>query len=119
MRIFTPLLGALALILALSFGTARAQGFLSAYEDLPLPPGMTEVTESGLSFDMPNGRIVEAFARGPLRVADIIAFYAATLPQLGWTRDSDRQYRREAEVLTLETQTEGRNAVVHFTIAPE
>lgn len=119
MRISIPLLGALVLILALSFGTARAQGFLSAYEDLPLPPGMTEVTESGLSVDMPGGRIVEAFARGPLRAATIFAFYAATLPQLGWSRDSDRQYRREAEVLTLETQSDGRNVVVHFTIAPE
>lgn len=118
MRTLSTLMGAIALLL-LSFGMAQAQGFLSAYEDLPLPPGMTEVADSGLSFDTPAGRIVEAFARGPLKAGEIIAFYAATLPQLGWIQDSHRQYRREAEVLKLDTQAEGRNVVVHFTIAPE
>ena len=119
MRILNTLCGTLALVLLLSSGTARAQAFLSVYDDLPLPPGMAEMVESGLSFDTPGGRIVEGYARGSLKASAIIAFYAATLPQLGWTRLSASQYQRDDETLKLETQAEGSEVVVHFVIAPE
>lgn len=119
MRTFSTLCGILALVLLLSFGPARADGFLSVYDDLPLPPGMTEVADSGLSFDTPAGRIVEAYARGPVKAQTITAFYAATLPQLGWTKLADTQYRRDDETLKLDTQNEGKDVVLHFVIAPE
>lgn len=112
-------LGACALIATSVVTSARAEEFLSAYEDLPLAPGLVEMPASGLSFDSPSGRIVEAYAKGTAKAADILKFYAATLPQLGWTRDNDTTYRREAEVLTLDTQPEGRGVIVHFTISPE
>lgn len=119
MRKPVSLLGVVALVWVLASGTARAQGFLSAYDDLPLPAGLAEMGGAGLSFDTPGGRIVEAYARGRLKPAEIYAFYAQTLPQLGWTRDSDTVYRREAEVLKLGTQVESGGVVVHFIIAPE
>ncbi|MBI2239227.1 MAG: hypothetical protein HYU59_00330 [Magnetospirillum gryphiswaldense] len=119
MRTFTSLLGAFALVLLLACGDARAQGFLTAYEDLPLAPGLTEVAGSGLSFDTPGGRIVEAYARGAGKAADILAFYAATLPQLGWTKAGPAEFRRDDETLKLAIETQGRDVVVHFTIAPE
>jgi hypothetical protein len=106
-------------LLASFAGPAWAEGFLGVYEDLPLAPGLTEVQGSGLSFDSPAGRIIEGYAKGPVKAGDVLKFYAATLPQLGWTRESDTQYRREAEVLKLDTQAEGRALVVHFTISPE
>jgi len=119
MRTLTSLLGAFALVVLLTGGHARAQGFLTAYEDLPLPPGLTEATGSGLSFDTPGGRIVEAYARGPGKPAEILAFYTATLPQLGWTKAGPAEFRRDDETLKLDIRTEGRDVVVHFTVAPE
>lgn len=118
MRTF-PILS-IAFALVLWFGaSARAEGFLGVYEDLPLAPGLTEVQGSGLAFDSPGGRIVEGYAKGAAKAADILKFYATTLPQLGWTRESDTLYRREAEVLKLNTEADGRALVVHFTISPE
>lgn len=109
---------AFALIVGLS-ATAWAEGFLGVYEDLPLAPGLTEMPGSGLSFDSPAGRIIEGYAKGAVKAADVFSFYAATLPQLGWSRESDSQYRRESEVLKLDTEADGRALVVHFTISPE
>ncbi len=118
MRTFFTLF--IALALGLGWGlSARAEGFLGVYEDLPLAPGLTEVEGSGLAFDSPGGRIVEGYAKGAAKAADVLKFYAATLPQLGWTRESDTLYRREAEVLKLSTEADGRALVVHFTISPE
>jgi hypothetical protein len=118
MRTFS--LPSIALALALGFAaSAHAEGFLGVYEDLPLAPGLTEVQGSGLTFDSPGGRIVEGYAKGAVKAADILKFYSTTLPQLGWTRESDSQYRREAEVLKLATEADGRALVVHFTISPE
>lgn len=119
MRILTSLAGVFALVLLLSAGTARAQGFLSVYDDLPLPSGLNEMTDSGLSFDTPGGRIVEAYARGPVAAATVIRFYATTLPQLGWAAIGPSQFKRDNETLRLEIQTEGRDVVVHFVFAPE
>ncbi|EME70627.1 hypothetical protein H261_07668 [Paramagnetospirillum caucaseum] len=116
---FRHLLTAFALILLLGPGSARAEAFLSAYEDLPLAPGLTELAGSGVSFDSPSGRIVEAYAHGAAKAADILKFYAATLPQLGWAREGDRLYRREAEVLRLETTQDRAGVTLRFTISPE
>lgn len=113
-----PILCALVLALGLC-GQARADGFLSDYEDLPLAPGLDEVADSGLTFDSPAGRIVESYAKGPVKEAEILKFYAATLPQLGWSRESDTVYRRESEVLRLNAELQGRALMVHFTISPE
>lgn len=116
---FRHLVTAFALSLLLGAGSARAEAFLSAYEDLPLAPGLAEVMGSGVSFDSPSGRIVEAYAHGAVKPADILRFYAATLPQLGWARESDRLYRRETEVLRLETTQDRAGATLRFTISPE
>jgi hypothetical protein len=107
------------MVLAAVPALAQGAGFLSACDDLPLPPGLNEVAGSGLSFDTPAGRIVEAYARGTAGPADILSFYAQTLPQLGWTRIGDASYRRDLENLLIEVRPEGRTSVVHFTISPE
>jgi hypothetical protein len=116
---FRHLVTAFALALLLGPALAWAGPFLSAYEDLPLAPGLTEAEGSGVSFDSPSGRIVEAYAHGVAKAADILKFYAATLPQLGWTRESDRVYRRETEVLRLETTHDRAGTTLRFTISPE
>ena len=116
---FRHLVTAFALALILGSGSAWAGPFLSAYEDLPLAPGLTEAAGAGVAFDSPSGRIVEAYAHGPVKAAEVLKFYAATLPQLGWRRESDTLYRREAEVLRLDPASKGGVLTLRFAISPE
>ena len=62
-----------------------AEGFVAGTEDVPLMAGLTPVAGSSLVFDKPQGRIVEAQAKGRVSRDRVRAFYAGTLPQLGWT----------------------------------
>jgi hypothetical protein len=61
-----------------------AAAFVDGIDDLPLMPGLSPVTEEGLVFDKPGGRIVHAVARGTVTPAAVRQFYADTAPQLGW-----------------------------------
>ncbi|MBI5163567.1 MAG: hypothetical protein HY985_06665 [Magnetospirillum sp.] len=119
MRRRRSLVAALVLFAAVPFGPAWGQGFLAAVDDLPLAPGLAEMAGHGVAFDTPTGRIVEALARGPVKSAEVLAFYSATLPQLGWTRESDVLFRRDAEVLRLELTAEKHGLTVRFAVSPE
>ncbi len=88
-------------LLAPGTAFAQAAAFLSVLEDLPLMPGLVEVADAGMVFDGPTGRIVEAFAAGNVPPAAVSAFYAETLPQLGWRATAPGQYRRDEEILKL------------------
>lgn len=120
-RLFALALAAAAV--AAGAGGAPPDGaFLSAIADLPLMRALEERRESGLVFDTPAGRIVEAYATGPVERAQVLAFYAETLPQLGWTPAGEARFRREGEVLTLEFPAAGvgaRGLTVRFSLAPE
>ena len=100
-------------------------GFLIGIEDLPLMPLLSESAEGGMVFDTPAGRIVEAFASGTVTRAEVLAFYAATLPQLGWTMEAAARFRREGEILKLEfTKTlplpnSQAALTVRFAISPD
>jgi len=94
-------------------------GFLSGAEDVPLPPTLIEAAGSGMVFDSPQGRIVDADATGELTEAQVIAFYVQTLPQLGWTRISDLEYRSETETLRLAIRPGKKSGLsVHFNLTP-
>ena len=79
----------------------EAAVFISTIEDLPLMPGLIE-EEGGMVFDSARGRIVEAYATGPVSEGAVIAFYAETLPKLGWRPDGPGVFRREREILKVE-----------------
>jgi hypothetical protein len=109
--------------MSVPFGTPpRGEGssgeFIAGVEDLPLMPGMREIPTAGLAFDSTGGRIVEAYASGPVRRDAVLAFYAETLPQLGWTADADTRFRRRGEVLVLEF-LRSDPLTVRFTLVPE
>lgn len=118
------LLGALAILLAglapLSAGVpARAaDAFVAGMEDLPLMPGLAPVEGAGMAFDSPQGRIVEAYAKGKAKRNEVLDFYAATLPQLGWQALDRSAYRREGEVLRLELYEEQGSLTVRFFLSP-
>jgi len=96
-----------------------ADVFLSRLEDLPLAPGLSEDATAGLSFDSAAGRIVEAYARGNLTEDQVLQFYQETLPQLGWTADNARQYRRSGERLRLDVVRSGQGLMVHYSLSPQ
>ena len=108
-------------VIATSFSIRAQQAaqFLSVMEEMPLMPELKEVPDAGLIFDGPSGRIIEAFAGGSVKVHAVLAFYAATLPQLGWARQTNGEYRRDAEILRLEVRSASAGATsAHFMLRP-
>jgi len=99
--------------------TVAGDVFLSRLEDMPLAPGLSEDAAAGLSFDSASGRIVEAYARGNLTEDQVLHFYQETLPQLGWTAENARQYRRGGERLRLELTRSGQALTVHYSLSPQ
>lgn len=99
--------------------TAWADEFVAGTEDVPLMPGLKFVAGSDLVFDKPEGRIVEAQAQGALSRAKVQAFYAASLPQLGWKKISADQWQRDAERLKLEFRGQDGRLTVGFTLSPQ
>ena len=109
---------ALAALAAAPGGALAADAFVAGTEDLPLMPGLALVEGAGVVFDTPQGRIVEAYAKGGAKRDAVLDFYAATLPQLGWQALSRTAYRREGETLRLELYPEGRSLTVRFYLSP-
>lgn len=119
-------LAALAVLVAVAAGFiapavwAQDNRFVAGFEDLPLMPGLEQGKDSGTVFDTPAGRVIEAYAEGSVMAADVDAFYAKTLPQLGWRQISDRRYRREGEILEITPHRGDRASVgVRFYLSPE
>ncbi len=111
-------------IIALMFLAGMARGeatdrFVAGLGELPLMPGLVEQTDQRLIYEKPDGRIITAIARGGLSVKDISAFYAETLPELGWRRTAVWEYRREKEILRLTITTFASYTEVQYKIAPE
>ena len=104
-------------LLAVSAVEAQ-QAFFAAVSDLPLMPGLVETADAALVFDNPAGRIVELAATGAVAAGAVQAFYAETLPQLGWEPIGDSRYMREGELLTLAVEATSGGLVARFFIAP-
>ena len=117
------LLVCLLFVLAPAVGAAQDTRYFEALPDLPVMPGLAEAEAAGIAFDKPGGRIVTLYASGGATPASVLAFYAETLPALGW-REIDRQtWLREGERLSLEASRDARvrrgETVARFTLAPE
>ena len=46
-------------------------------------------------------------------------FYAKTLPQLGWAKKSQKEFRREGEKLTIDFKGKDGALTVRFTLSPK
>ena len=98
---------------------ARAgDAFVPGFEDLPLAPGLTAVPEAAMSFDSAAGRIVESLAKGRIDAGAVLAFYARTLPQLGWQQMTEATFGREGEALAIEISESEGVLTVRFALAP-
>jgi hypothetical protein len=115
-----PMRKLIAIVLFLSCPAlvAAAGSFLAGIEDVPVPPGFTENQAASMVFDSPTGRIIEAEAAGSLTREKVIAFYSETLPQLGWTRISDAEYRSDTETLKITFNERKKPLAVHYTLTP-
>ena len=106
-------------LLFLAAHTARADAFVKGTEDVPLMPGLQHVAGSDVVFDKPEGRIVEVQTQGALTRAKVQAFYAASLPPLGWKKIGADQWQRDAERLKLDFRGADGRLIVGFTISPQ
>jgi hypothetical protein len=109
---------ALLIAAALLSGPARAQQFVPGTEDVPLMRELAPVKGSDIVFDKPEGRIIEASARGKVTKAAVRSFYASTLPQLGW-KVSGESWTRETETLHLDFSGHDGDLWVTFTLLPK
>jgi hypothetical protein len=116
----TTVSAALAVLLAVSgFNhSALAQEFLAGFEDVPVMSGLQIIDDAGIEFDAPSGRIVEAYAAGKLSREAVLAFYKATLQQLGWREFDSASFEREGEILRLGFDDSGGELTVHFRLSP-
>lgn len=74
--------------------------FFSTLPDIPLKPGLVELEEQSLSFDKPEGRIIESVALIESGSAEDTAdYYRTVLPEFGWQKIGEQHYKREAEEL--------------------
>ena len=97
----------------------RAEEFVAGTEDLPLMPGLKPVPNSDIVFDKPEGRIVEARAEGATTRAKVEAFYAASLPPLGWKPAGRDVWQRDTERLRLDFTGSGTRLAVGFSLSPK
>lgn len=123
---------ALALLLSLGAaaacqaGESLASDFVPGFPDVPLMQGLTVEEDDTVVFDKPSGRIAEASAAGPIAEADLISYYTAALPALGWRTGAEGvspaagrlQFVREGEILQIEFASRGRVLDVRFFLSP-
>lgn len=117
--ILAALLSLAALAPAAPILAQSGESYVAGIPDLPLMPGLQSLPDSGLVFDKPGGRIVEAFAEGEVKPQAVHGFYDQTLPQLGWRREAAGAYLREGERLELDLSEEAGRLTVHFRLFPQ
>ena len=112
------LLAFLAVLAPAAPGGAQDVGYVAEIPDLPLMPGLRELSDAGVVFDKPSGRIVEAYAQGEVTRQAVLAFYGQSLPQLGW-RPSGDGYTREGETLLIEVVEGAEPLTLRFVLRPQ
>lgn len=110
MRLITPL----AMIAMLGAAHAAAPQFVSALDDVPLPPGVSEIADSVAAIEGLEGRIVSVQARGAIAPAELTRFYDQALPALGWTREGAR-FVRARQALTITFRRDDDDGALRIT----
>jgi hypothetical protein len=112
------LAAAVGLVTVPGGAVAQDTAYLADVDDLPLAPGLTEDPAARVVFDKPEGRIVEAAASGPVAAAAVSAFYADTLPALGWVPAGPGAWTRARERLEIRVDAAATPLIARFSIAP-
>lgn len=88
-----------------SFSANSAQ-FVEGMDDVPLPDGLSQITQDDISFGNEETRLLEAYLSSPkMKFNKVAEFYKESLPQLGWiyqgNRGNDLVFYREGENLEV------------------
>ncbi len=109
-------------VVALGIGLrmTHAEEFLSVLDDMPLAPGLTELSDQAADFETPAGRIIDAAAQGEGTSTTVATFYDKTLPALGWVREGPGLFVRDHERLTIAVAAAARKGWVtaRFSLRP-
>ncbi|SIS89265.1 hypothetical protein SAMN05421779_104334 [Insolitispirillum peregrinum] len=114
---------------------AGSTGFIDDLVDVPLMPGLSLTAAGGAVpdipascqmgdylFTTPAGSIGEAYAYGRVTRSAVEAFYAETLPQIGWNLIGSRAegvlYSRESEDLLIAINENAGMVTVCFQMKP-
>jgi hypothetical protein len=93
--------------------------FFASLQDVPLMPGLRELTDYTVMFDKPEGRIIESVASvDSLTRESIRAYYEGSLPQLGWRRIGPDYFVRQGEYLRLGFEAVEGQDFLKITIMP-
>lgn len=72
------------------------QRFSAFIDNLPIMEGVYEDTQNALVFDKPQGRLIQLDAISERRSpSEILRFYKAALPPLGWVLESDKRPKKQ------------------------
>lgn len=98
---------------------AASPAFFKNLNDVPLMPGLSELTTETVLFDKPEGRFVESAAVSDnISSREIADFYDETLPHLGWQRIDNGRFVRQEESLQINIRKEGSSRLVVVTVMP-
>lgn len=98
---------------------ARSARFFSSMQDVPIIEGIAELPDQAVTYDKPEGRIIESVAEVERGTIDSVrSDYRETLPQLGWAFVSEGVFIRESEVLSMNFETIEGRIFVRFMIRP-
>lgn len=117
-HVYLAALGVILLGVSIPALADHRQAFVGGMEDLPLMDGLAEDRVAGLVFDKPDGRLVDAFASGPVSPEAVARFYRETLPELGWRAVDSLVFEREGERLSIETEAAAGEVLVRFHLVP-
>ncbi len=94
--------------------------FVSGTSDLPVPKGFALQEGSNSIFDSEDGKIVDAIYIGKGNREEVIGFYAASLPALGWNVIDEANFEREKEELHIEVTEDvfSSDLEISFAIRP-
>lgn len=77
--------------------------FFLLIEDMPLMDGLVELEDESVSFDKPEGRIIESYAlMDQITKEQVTEYYKNTMPQFGWGRVKENMFYSNANKESLE-----------------
>ena len=96
------------------------QSYLHYLPDVPLLPGMTELTDQSVVFDKAEGRVIESVVfAGFISAKDVQNYYNRTLPSLGWSMAGPDRFLRNGEQLIVKWEKVQDGAIVRFSLSPK
>jgi hypothetical protein len=107
------------LLLAALPASAAETRYSSVIDDLPLMQGMEEKPDSAVTFDAPEGRIVEIRLLSQSAPAAVRRFYAEALPPLGWKPQGNSAFVRDNEKLQISFEDNAGTTIVRFILTPK